>query len=676
MHRYNSIALMVIAAIFISGCAGMSKKECSTADWYAYGQQDGQAGAPASTVNRYVENCSKHDVPVNRSQYQQGWDIGIRRYCTPQNGYQVGLSGRELPMVCPSDMQAEFAKAHARGLTEFKIKRDISNAEQALSRLDSQQKNLTDQLIEASARELAGIEGTSPDEILGQIEENDRAQRTANGQLACASGNWFSAGQRDGQAGRSASSYRLHLRQCADYHPGASQSDYIRGQSDGIQQYCSYDTGFQLGTSGQPMSDICQGSNAQAQLQGYRDGQREFNTEVTIAGLKLQTSQLSGTIDSLTSQVADLDRKLDNTELTTEQKLELNRQLNRAQQQLRTSKAEFAGTNNELNCYIGDWRDIGRSDAEAGQTYDNRSERCDQYGVRVDTSLYDRGYREGLNAYCTRDNGRVQGELGQEYAGICPQASEAAFLDGYLPAFETYQRNKLRQQLDKDLKVVGTDISRISQTVDQLTVQLDRTDLTRTERLDLIGQIAGYSEQEQELLAERELMSAHRQCLTQSWFDLGKGHGLQGQDSQLRFLNCQRFDLPTGDIDYRRGLNEGLGQWCSYDRGYQHAISVEPRNQACTTRNIRPYSDGYRDGLAEQAQQQEVLELKAEKLDLMETRLPLIEELNTIDTQLKNTDLTADQRTRLEQRRRQLQQQLRPINQRLQEIEAALASLS
>lgn len=676
--RRKVIAVLALIAVVLSGCAGMSKKECSNADWYAYGLQDGQVGSPATSVNRYVENCSKHDVPVNRQEYQQGHEVGIRRFCTPQNGYQVGLSGRPLPAVCPSDLQTEFAAAHEQGFTEFKIRRDISNAENSLSQLQQKQDQLSQQLVNVTARILAdtAVDGQSPESVEQDLLANDRARRTATGQLACASGDWFRAGEQDGLAGRSASSYRLHLRQCADYHPPANQTDYIQGQSQGVQRYCTYDTGFELGRKGLNPTGICQGANDRAQQRGYSDGLSEFDTQVTIAGLKLRTERLSSDMASLQTRVSELENRLDNNDLTTEQALELNRQLNRAMQQLTVAQRDLNGSSNELNCYVGDWRSIGRTDAEQGQPFDNRSERCDQYGVQVDSSFYQQGYQQGLNAYCTRANGRVQGELGQEYAGICPSASEAAFLETYLPAYETYQRNKLRQQLESELSHVNSEISTVTQTIDQLTVELDRTDLSRNERLDLIGRIADYSDKEKNLKSEQSLLSAHRQCLTDDWYQLGREHGQSGRNSQLRTLNCQRFSLSVSETRYIRGLNEGLGRWCSYDRGYQHALQGNAVNRACSDKNIGTYREGYRNGQQERERQQTILELKAEKLDLTESRSGILEELAQVELRLADTGLNDDQRARLERRRYNLRQDLLPIERRIQQIDQTLTAMS
>ena len=349
--------------------------------------------------------------------------------------------------------------------------------------------------------------------------------------------------------------------------------------------------------------------------------------------------------------------------------------MNRVRQELNQSQSILDTTVLELDSYVGDWTAIGRLDAEKGQTFNNRSKQCRQFGHTVDPALYEQGYRLGLAAYCTADNGRVQGELGQPYLGICPAASEDDFLDGYAPAYEAYQRAKLRQELEAELADADAELSTLTTTIDELTARLDTDGLSRNERLQLISQIADLSGTEQDLRRERDLVAAHRQCLTDDWQGLGLEHGLAGQDNQLNRLDCRRFGLSPATTDYAQGLSQGLQRWCSYDRGYAHALAMEPQSRVCTSRGYQPYRSGYLEGLAERDRQQTILELKAEKLDLQEQQTEQTDELAVINLALSGDSLDPVQKQRYERRRARLQQSLQTLAQRLQTIDQTLANL-
>lgn len=68
----------------------MSESHCRQADWYARGLSDGRTGYSSSRIDDHVDACSKAGVTPDRSRWTQGWENGIRSYCTASNGWQEG----------------------------------------------------------------------------------------------------------------------------------------------------------------------------------------------------------------------------------------------------------------------------------------------------------------------------------------------------------------------------------------------------------------------------------------------------------------------------------------------------------------------------------------------------------------------------------------------------------
>jgi len=89
----------------------------------------------------------------------------------------------------------------------------------------------------------------------------------------------------------------------------------------------------------------------------------------------------------------------------------------------------------EKDCRLGDWYQHGLQDGQNGASNKASSyaEDCKEYGVTVNTKLYNDGRDEGLKSYCTYENGSYLGESGGSYNNVCPAGLSAEFLSGYKP---------------------------------------------------------------------------------------------------------------------------------------------------------------------------------------------------------------------------------------------------
>jgi ribosome modulation factor len=679
---YRISALLLAALIAMTGCSSMSKKECINANWYQLGFQDGRAGAASSSVQGYVQTCSKHDISINQTDYLDGHAEGIRTFCQPNNGYQIGLRGRSLPQVCPADMQKSFSEAHAKGYTEYKIKQDISAAEKAFANALKQQTQIENKLINATvdlyAVETGGDKTNAQqavNELNSQIQTSIASQVVAVGQLACASGNWYRAGETDGLYGRSGSTYKRHIRQCESYHPQVNQSDYIKGQSAGLQQYCRYETGVELGQSGRALSNLCQGQSARNLKAGYSEGLKTYNETINIAGLQARKLKLESSAAPLLNKQAKIEADLLNENLTRNQKLELTRALNRVKFEIAQQESSLASTTNELNCYVADWEALGFESAEKGLAFDNQSNNCQQFGISVDTQQFERGYSIGLERYCTEANGRALGALGHEYQGICPQRLERSFLAGYQPAFNAFKRAELKKVLTIELSDSQKRLKNIQSEIDLLAQDLEQDGITRAEKLAIINEMSALNRQEKSLVTETELTSAHLQCLTDDWFGLGQSHGKSGQRNQLRALNCARFEETPNTTEYRNGLSRGLLNWCTQDNGYQMALAGSDASDACSRTTHRVYFTGYNTGIQELEIKKKIDALRLAKLDIIENQAVWEARIVEIDNALLNVNLSATKKRQLMSEKLKLQRQQLESETELEKIERDLLLL-
>ena len=134
----------------LQGCATLSKSECREADWKIIGLEDGAAGRPVSYIGRHRKSCAEYGVKPNKNHYQLGHAEGVRTFCTPRKGYQLGSSGRGHNDVCPAELRGAFLAAYDDG-------REVHAAQKAMQDAQNRARALGAE-IQGIASEIAGFE--------------------------------------------------------------------------------------------------------------------------------------------------------------------------------------------------------------------------------------------------------------------------------------------------------------------------------------------------------------------------------------------------------------------------------------------------------------------------------------------------------------------------------------
>ena len=102
-------------ALLATGCATLDKSECREADWRTIGLEDGAAGREVSYIGNHRKACAEYGVTPDLAAYRKGHAIGVRQFCTPQNGFNQGRAGRGYSGICPTYLENDFLSAHATG---------------------------------------------------------------------------------------------------------------------------------------------------------------------------------------------------------------------------------------------------------------------------------------------------------------------------------------------------------------------------------------------------------------------------------------------------------------------------------------------------------------------------------------------------------------------------------
>jgi hypothetical protein len=112
MGTFAKLAVLGCAGLVLASCQTISKEECAVTNWRDLGVRDGQQGFPATRIERHSSACAKAGITVDTTAYLGGRDIGIRSYCTPANGLQVGRSGSNYRNSCPAELEPAFLRSY------------------------------------------------------------------------------------------------------------------------------------------------------------------------------------------------------------------------------------------------------------------------------------------------------------------------------------------------------------------------------------------------------------------------------------------------------------------------------------------------------------------------------------------------------------------------------------
>lgn len=172
--------ISVFFALGLSGCATMSADECAVSDWHTIGYEDGAQGYTADRLGNHRKACAKHGVTPDFQAYQEGRSQGLRQYCQPSRGFNLGSRGARYNGVCPSDLEEEFVIAFNSGHRLYNLRSSVNNANYQINARQAELDKAEKRAVSAGV-ELVAAETTTEERILLLAELKDLSERT--GQL-------------------------------------------------------------------------------------------------------------------------------------------------------------------------------------------------------------------------------------------------------------------------------------------------------------------------------------------------------------------------------------------------------------------------------------------------------------------------------------------------------------
>jgi len=125
MRIFYPLALLSL----VGACASLTPEQCTNGDWRSIGYNDGVRGRLESYISRHFDACEKVGVVPDTAAWLSGRAAGLPLYCTPQNAYNVGRSGRDLSPVCPASQQNSLYQSWDWGQEYYILTQEISDLE-------------------------------------------------------------------------------------------------------------------------------------------------------------------------------------------------------------------------------------------------------------------------------------------------------------------------------------------------------------------------------------------------------------------------------------------------------------------------------------------------------------------------------------------------------------------
>lgn len=169
--------LAVTITMVLGACATMSGDECATGDWRMIGFEDGSKGYGAERLGEHRKACARHGVTPDLQAYRSGREEGLRDFCQPSRGFNLGARGGRYDGVCSVDMESDFLDAYRAGYHLYELQSAVNSANYQINARQHELDDVHDLIREKEAL-LIAEETTTQDRILILADLKDLSEQS------------------------------------------------------------------------------------------------------------------------------------------------------------------------------------------------------------------------------------------------------------------------------------------------------------------------------------------------------------------------------------------------------------------------------------------------------------------------------------------------------------------
>jgi hypothetical protein len=146
--------IIALALLALTGCANDGKREaaCRATDWRAVGFEDGARGIAPEAFGEHRSACDDFGVTARLDDYLEGHEVGLERFCQPQNARWLGESGYRYTGICPLDLEAAFLEAYEQGYGLHEHWQRVENIRYRLDRKRARSREIERLVVDKTAR--------------------------------------------------------------------------------------------------------------------------------------------------------------------------------------------------------------------------------------------------------------------------------------------------------------------------------------------------------------------------------------------------------------------------------------------------------------------------------------------------------------------------------------------
>ena len=116
---------------------------------------------------------------------------------------------------------------------------------------------------------------------------------TAKNEISCQAENWHAAGKEAAHKGKSVRVFDNVVDQCGNTLASTAKVQFIQGYTEGLTEYCSYDTGYQMGAANMKTDNICPIELRNEFNKGYHVGNVQYRERMhDIEKIKNDTEKM------------------------------------------------------------------------------------------------------------------------------------------------------------------------------------------------------------------------------------------------------------------------------------------------------------------------------------------------------------------------------------------------
>lgn len=213
MKKIFLLLNLIAGLLIISSCASSMRKRCEKMNWFERGQNLALNGQ-SSQDDSQLKECRRVEAEFDESQFHMGYKRGrelychperafligkqgqtfatdfcdqattkallkkhaegVRAYCTPETGKQLGASGEVFNPICPADLEPAFKIAYSKARKSY-LEAQLPEIQQQLEEKKKQQSSAKNELMFLEGQKLVLVTQQTSAHIRSPISKESKA---------------------------------------------------------------------------------------------------------------------------------------------------------------------------------------------------------------------------------------------------------------------------------------------------------------------------------------------------------------------------------------------------------------------------------------------------------------------------------------------------------------------